>query len=67
MTRLDRSLQLRRVLDYEALKSFNRLLYLGGIDDVGDEIELEITDPEQLQDTLTLFEPLNDYLSCTAC
>ncbi len=46
MTRLEMNLQLRRVLNYEAQKSFNRLLYLGGIDDFGDEIEFEITDPE---------------------
>ena len=65
MTRLEMNLQLRRVLNYEAQKSFNRLLYLGGIDDFGDEIEFEITDPDQLQDTLALFEPLNKYFTCT--
>ena len=49
MTRLGMNLQLRRILNYETQKSFNRLLSLGGIDDFGDEIEIEIAVPERPQ------------------
>ena len=66
MTRLDMNLQLRRVLYYEALKSFNRLLCMGGIDDFGDDVEFEFVGSDRLQDTLALFEPLNKYFTFNA-